>query len=78
MDIFFSDNELVEYIFGIMGLFLGFIISFNMHLIYNIIIRWSIMWICRKLSLNLYISIKKKYNIISRKFVIFPYPKIIL
>lgn len=78
MDIFFTDNELVEYIFGTLGLIIGFIISFKMPLSYEIIIRWSIMWTLRKLFLNLYISIKDKYNILSRKFIIFPYPKIIL
>ena len=78
MNIYMSDNQLVEYFFGVIGLVTGFIISYNLSLMYEIIIRWSLMWIFRKIAINIYISIKRKYNIKDRRIIILPYPKIIL
>ena len=78
MNVYFSDNEVIELTFGIIGLVIGFMISYNMRLVYEIVIRWAVMWFLRKVGLNMYISIKKKYSIKDRRFVILPYPKIIL
>ena len=78
MNIYMSDNQLVEYFFGVIGLVTGFIASYNLSLMHEIIIRWSLMWIFRKISINVYISIKRKYNIKDRRIIILPYPKIIL
>ena len=77
MEVYFTDNEFYECLFGVTGLLFGFIISINMPISYEIVIRWSIMWFFRKIGLNIYISIKKKYNIKDKRFIIFPYPKII-
>ena len=78
MNVYFSDNQLVEYFLGVLGLSIGFIISYTLPLMYEIIIRWSLLWIFRKIGINLYISIKRNYNIKDRRFIILPYPKIIL
>lgn len=85
MDFYISDNNIIEGLCGIIGLMVGFIFEYDIlrrigmepSLMYEIIIRWAIMWAFRKIGLNLYISIKRKYNMKHRLFVIAPHPKII-
>ena len=77
MELYVSDDFLIEYIFGTIGLIIGFIISYNMSLINEVVIRWTMLWFSRKIALNMYKSYKRKYNIKNRRFVLYPNPKII-
>jgi hypothetical protein len=80
MNIFITDDNFVEWVFAVIGLILGFILSHDFilaNIMYELLIRWTVMWFSRKIGLNLFISLKKKYNIKNRNIVLLPFPKII-
>lgn len=72
--LFITDNEFMEGVFGGIGalIFLTYLRNHMMvnkyKLFFFIFITWGLFWWTRKILMNVYIYIKKKYGIKDKKF----------
>ena len=81
MESYITDTQLVEGLFGALSwaiywLYLRDLLTLSAY--FETAIAWILVWLTRKFGLSAYLTIKKRRNIIDRKFRILPYPSIIM